>query len=136
MSAVNWFNRSCGKWASKGQYLYAPRMKPVIIDKSFELIALRNNRFRCDWGAGQMDLLLNGVLLHGSRNCLTEQAFDAQVSMIDNDCLVMSTRYDGTRFREEIRLLEDDFYRLRSTVGYNLRTGQLVLSGQFLEYRI
>lgn len=41
-----------------------------------------------------------------------------------------------TRFREEVRMIEGDMFRLRQTVGYNVETGQLVLAGQYFQTRI
>lgn len=83
-----------------------------------------------------MVLTLEDDILHRSRDYFGDGANSSLVEQIDEDCIVMRTSYDGCRFREELRLIEEDSFRLRQTVGYNLKTGQLVLCGQYAERRL
>jgi len=75
-------------------------------------------------------------MLHRSRDYFGKEANSSKIQVIDEDCLVMRTSYGGCRFREEVRLCEDDFFRLRQTVGFDLKSGKLVLAGQYFETRL
>ena len=86
--------------------------------------------------SGTMELTLDGNTLHRSRDYFGEGANSSTVEVIDQDCIVLRTEYDNTRFREEVRMIEEDMFRLRQTVGYNVQTGQLALCGQYWETRI
>ena len=139
MSAINWFHRTCGKWTSERRYLFAPAFKPVNMTTEFEITNIRSNKFQVDWTgktAGQMILTLEDDVLHRSRDYFGDGANSSTVEVIDHDCLVLRTSYDGMRFREEVRMIEEDMFRLRQTVGYDLKTGQLRLAGQYIEQRI
>lgn len=140
MTSLNFLRRSCGQWTSERRYLFAPKLTPVNMTTEFSMIdGERGNQFVIDWSgktSGQMVLTLEGNTLHRSRDYFGDGANSSKVKLIDQDCVVMKTEYDGCRFREEVRLIEDDFFRLRQTVGYNLRTGQLVLCGQYFETRL
>ena len=54
---------------------------------------------------------------------------------IDPDTVVFHTAYDGTRYREEIRFLDDNT-RLRQTVGWDQETNDITLCGQYFEERV
>ena len=139
MTALQFLRRTCGTWTSERRYLFAPKLKPVNMTTDFTLSEGNNGKFIVDWQGqteGQMILTLDGDTLHRSRDYFGDGANSSKVEVIDNDCIVMRTEYDGTRFREEVRLIEEDCYRLRQTVGYSLETGQLVLAGQYFETRI
>ena len=139
MTALQILRRSCGNWSSQRRYLYAPKNEPVNLTTEFKLSELAHGVFEIIWDGkttGTMELTLQGDLMHRSRNYFNEDSSASKIEVIDEDCIVMLTEYDGTRFREEIRLIEDDMFRLRQTVGYSLRTGQPVLVGQYYESRI
>lgn len=140
MTALQFLRRTCGKWTSERRYLFAPKLKPVNLVTEFEFAELDlGNNFLVTWNgqtSGEMQLTLEGDILHRSRDYFGDGANSSKVQVIDQDCIVMRTEYDGTRFREEVRLIEEDCYRLRQTVGYSLETGQLVLAGQYFETRI
>ena len=142
MTALQFLRRTCGKWTSERRYLFAPKLKPVNLVTEFEIAEKDElgNKFLVTWTGqteGEMELTLdvNGVL-HRSRDYFGEGANSSDVEVIDRDCIVLRTSYDGTRFREEVRLIEHDCYRLRQTVGYSVETGQLVLAGQYFETRL
>ena len=140
MTALQFLRRTCGKWTSERRYLFAPKFKPVNLVTEFEMAELDlGNNFLVTWTgqtSGEMKLTLEGYMLHRSRDYFGDGANASIVEVVDRDCIVMRTAYDGCRFREEVRLIEEDCYRLRQTVGYSQETGQLVLAGQYFETRL
>jgi hypothetical protein len=139
MTARNFLRRSCGQWTSERRYLFAPKFTPVNLVTRFTFESIEYGKFRVDWKGsteGVMDLSLEGDILHRSRDYFGEGANSSKVQVIDEDCIVMRTEYDGCRFREEVRFVENDFFRHRFTVGFNLTTGQLVLQGSYWETRL
>jgi hypothetical protein len=56
----------------------------------------------------------------------------SRVSRVDADTLVFETEYDGMKFREEIRLVENNV-RLRQTLGW--KRNEIFLAGQYFERR-
>ena len=139
MTALQWFRRTCGEWTSERRYMFAPKLKPVNMTTNFTISEGNHGKFIVDWTgqtAGQMVLTLDGDTLHRSRDYFGDGANSSKVEVIDHDCIVLRTQYDGCRFREEVRMIEEDCFRLRQTVGYDLETGQLRLVGQYFETRI
>ena len=139
MTALQWLRRTCGTWTSERRYLFSPAMKPVNMTTEFTISEGKHGKFVVDWTgqtAGQMILTLDGSTLHRSRDYFGDGANSSVIEVIDHDCLVLRTQYDGMRFREEVRMIEEDCFRLRQTVGYDLRTGQLRIAGQYIETRI
>jgi len=139
MTELQFLRRTCGSWTSERRYLFAPKLKPVNMTTEFTISEGNNGKFVVDWKGqteGQMILTLEGDTLHRSRDYFGDGANSSKIQVIDADCIVMRTEYDGTRFREEVRMIEEDCFRLRQTVGYSLETGQLVLAGQYFETRI
>lgn len=139
MTARNFLRRTCGSWTSERRYLFAPKFKPVNMTTRFSITELTGDVFQVVWEgntSGTMELTLDGNTLHRSRDYFGEGANSSAVEVIDQDCIVLRTEYDNTRFREEVRMIEEDMFRLRQTVGYNVQTGQLALCGQYWETRI
>ena len=140
MTALRFLRRTCGKWTSERRYLFAPKFKPVNLVTEFEFAESDlGNNFLVTWTgqtSGEMQLTLDGDTLHRSRDYFGDGANSSKVQVVDEDCIVMRTQYDGTRFREEIRMVEEDMFRLRQTIGFNIETGQLVLVGQYVERRV
>lgn len=139
MTARNFLRRTCGSWTSERRYLFAPRLTPVNMTTKFSITELTGDVFQVVWEgntSGTMELTLDGNTLHRSRDYFGEGANSSAIEVIDQDCIVLRTEYDNTRFREEVRMIEEDMFRLRQTVGYNVDTGQLVLAGQYFEARI
>ena len=139
MNALQFLRRTVGSWSSERRYLFAPAFKPVNMTTEFTITENNLGKFIVDWSgqtAGQMVLTLDGDTLHRSRDYFGDGANSSTIEIIDRDCLVLRTSYDGMRFREEVRLLEEDMFRLRQTVGYDLKTGQLRIAGQYIEIRI
>ena len=139
MTALQFLRRTCGSWTSERRYLFAPSLKPVNMTTEFTISEGNHGKFVVDWSGqteGQMILTLEGDTLHRSRDYFGDGANSSKVQVIDQDCIVLRTSYDGMRFREEVRLIEEDCFRLRQTVGYDLETGQLRIAGQYIESRI
>lgn len=139
MTALQWLRRTCGSWTSERRYLFAPKFKPVNMTTEFTIAEGNRGKFTVEWQGqteGTMVLTLEGDTLHRSRDYFGDGANSSKIEVIDKDCIVLRTEYDGTRFREEVRMIEEDCYRLRQTVGYNVETGQLVLAGQYFETRL
>ena len=139
MTALQFLRRTVGDWTSERRYLFAPKFKPVNMTTEFKIDELEYGMFQVAWKGqteGVMELTLIDDVLHRSRDYFGDGANSSKVEVVDNDCIVLRTEYDGTRFREEVRLIEEDMFRLRQTVGYNLKTGQLVLCGQYFESRL
>ena len=139
MTALNFLRRTCGDWTSERRYLFAPKFKPVNMTTEFKITELTGGIFQVVWQGqttGTMELTLEGDVLHRSRDYFGEGANSSKIEVIDQDCIVLRTEYDGTRFKEEVRLHEGDMFRHRYTVGFNLETGQLVLQGSYWETRL
>lgn len=143
MTALEFFRRSCGNWSSQRRFTYFPKTKPVVLTSQFRHSEVAPSVFETiEEGktTSTMELSLQGDLMHRSCNHFNEDPSVSKIEVIDESCIVLYhlylTQYDGTRFREEIRLIEDDMFRLRQTVGYSIRTGQLAMVGQYFESRI
>jgi len=135
---LQFLRRTVGDWSSSRRYLFAPKLKPVNMTTQFKIDELAHGVFQVVWDgqtSGTMELRLDGDVLHRSRDYFGEGSHSSRVEMIDPDCIVMHTEYDGIRFREEIRLFEQDCFRHRYTVGVNIQTGQLALTGSYWETR-
>jgi len=140
--AVQWFRRTTGSWTSERRYLFNLETgKPTNMTTEFSIVEEPRNRFVVTWKGntkGTMELHLEGDLLHRSRDYFDQgqDGHASRVSVIDEDTIVLHTHYNGLIFREEIRLLKSDTYRLRQTVGFCDKTGVAKIVGQYFETRI
>lgn len=138
--ALQWFRRCVGSWTSERRYLFAPKLKPTNMTTVFTVEeGLMGNQFVIQWQgntSGTMEVELNGLVLGRSRDYFGEEAHSSAVEVLDNDCIVLRTEYDGMKVREEIRLLNDDCVRLRQTIGTDNKTGAVRLVGQYFEARL
>lgn len=139
-SALQWFRRSIGTWTSQRRYLFNPKMVPVNMTTNFTVEAgERGNQFIIEWTgntSGTMEVELNGNVLGRSRDYFGEESHSSAVEVIDSDCIVLRTEYDGMKVREEIRFLVEDTVRLRQTIGVDNLTGAVRLVGQYVEFRL
>ena len=136
---LQFLRRTVGDWSSERRYLFAPKFKPVNMTTQFKIDELAHGVFQVVWDgqtSGTMELRLHGDLLYRSRDYFGEGAHASRVEMVDADTIAMFTEYDGIRFREEIRLFEQDCFRHRYTVGINVKNGQLALQGSYWETRL
>ena len=137
---LQWFDRTCGSWTSERRYIFnTENPKPTNFDVNFTITpGESSNQYTVEWQGktcGTMDLLFEGNTLLRSRDYFGEEAHSSEVAMIDEDTVVMTTTYGGVTYREEIRLLHFDNYRLRQTIGFNAE-GKAALVGQYFERRI
>ena len=150
---ADWFERTLGEWRSERRYLYFFRDKEPtnqLITTYFGIDNPDDNLFTVDWEShvhkdgkildnamkGHMDLRLVANQLQRDRGYFTERETYQVLERVDEDTVVFTTAYDGQRFREEIRFLENDSLRLRQTVGFSEESGELILSGQYTEVRL
>ena len=136
---IQWLNRSCGCWRSERRYLFSPQGEPVIYTTLMQIYeGERSNQFTIEWTgktSGRMDVEVDAGVLVRSRDYIGDGAHDSDIEMVDDDTIVFTTTYDGVTFREEIRLLSNDCYRLRQTFGTRA-DGSFALAGQYIEFRI
>lgn len=136
---LQFLRRTVGDWSSERRYLFAPKFKPVNMTTEFKIDELAHGVFQVVWDgqtSGTMELTLDGDTLHRSRDYFGEGSHSSRVETVDQDTIAMYTEYDGIRFREEIRLFEEDCFRHRYTVGINVKNGQLALQGSYWETRL
>ena len=84
--------------------------------------------------AGTMNMTIVDDMLKRDIGYFSEDPTDSRMEQIDDDTVVFHSEYGGMKFREEIRLLDDDSHRLRQTVGY--KKGKPFLVGQYFEEKV
>ena len=133
-----WFNRCVGRWRSHRRYLYGPNRGIDNLVTEFE-IDTKDDGWVVDWSSdrneGSMDLWIEGDMLRRSRGYYSDEPTSSRLEKIDQDTIVFWSEYGGMKFREEIRFIHGDQYRLRQTVGYNEK-GELTICGQYFEERL
>ena len=132
----NWFLRSQGEWVSYRRYLAMPAYKNDSYNTKFTIEADGNNVsivWNGDVSSGTMNMTIKDDLLCRDIGYFSDDPTDSKMERIDADTVVFLSEYNGMRFREEIRLLDDDKYRLRQTVGY--KNDKPFLVGQYWEER-
>ena len=132
--------RSCGRWISHRRYLFGKKLTSGEYVTEFDIHPIEDYSYKIAWSGkteGEMDVTLNGNRLERSRSYFNADDDSGYQEMfwIDADTVVFHTAYDGTRFREEIRFLDDDT-RLRQTVGRDQETNDVTLVGQYYETRV
>jgi len=137
-----WFDRCIGDWTSQRRYIFNMKTKkPTNLTTDFSI--LESNVEEWDYSViwtgqtkGTMYLKIEDDQLHRNIGYFTDEPTSSLLYKVDYDTVAFYTKYDGMRFREEIRLLHSDNLRLRQTVGFKIETGELTLCGQYLETRI
>ena len=133
-------DRGVGRWKSLRRYLFGKNRTSGEYTTEFVIETLDEDEYRITWSGkteGEMDLVIEGNKLLRSRSYFGPDDGTTYQTMfhIDPDCVEFHTAYDGTRYREEIRFLDDNT-RLRQTVGWNQETNEIELCGQYFEERI
>jgi len=133
-------DRSVGRWKSARRYLFGRKRTSKEYVTEFVIESTDIDNYRITWSGeteGVMELFLDGNKLSRSRSYFDENNNETYQTMtlIDSDCVVFETAYDGTRYREEIRFLGDDL-RLRQTVGWDQESNDITLVGQYFEERV
>lgn len=133
----NWFSRCTGDWVSHRRYLTLPARKDDSYKTEFTVKADGNNvsiSWDGDASTGTMNMTIEDDMLKRDIGYFSEDPTDSRMEQIDNDTVVFHSEYGGMKFREEIRLLDDDSHRLRQTVGY--KKGKPFLVGQYFEEKV
>ena len=132
----NWFSRCTGDWVSFRRYLTLPAMKDDTYTTEFT-IKTEGDNVNISWdgdaSSGEMNLVVDGDVLHRDIGYFSDDPNDSKLERIDEDTVVLHSAYDGMEFREEIRLIDEDKRRLRQTIGY--RKGRPFLVGQYYEVK-
>ena len=93
--------------------------------------------WKSDRNEGEMGIILDGDTVKRSRNYFEgEEGTVTKLECIDDDTVVFLSSYGGMDYREEIRFLQNDKYRLRQTVGYKEGTDIAIVIGQYWEERV
>ena len=132
----NWFSRCVGKWTSHRRYLTVPAYKDDNYKTEFTVKADGNDVsivWDGDVSSGEMNMVIDGEMLKRDIGYFKSDPTDSRMEQVDDDTVVFHSEYDGMVFREEIRLLDCDQFRLRQTVGY--KGGRPFLVGQYFEER-
>ena len=133
-------DRSCGRWISYRRYLFGQKLTSGEYVTEFDISPIEDSSYKIVWTGktdGEMDVTIYGNKLLRSRsyfNADDDQGYQ-EMYWIDADTVVFYTAYDGTKFREEIRFLDND-HRLRQTVGRDQETNDVTLVGQYFEKRV
>ena len=132
-------DRSVGRWVSLRRYLFGRNRTSGEYSTEFVIEHLEDDcDYRVTWSGkteGVMDLYLDRNMLKRSRSYFSDEETCQTMYKVDADTMVFYTAYDGTRYREEIRFLDDNT-RLRQTVGWNQETNDVELVGQYFEERV
>jgi hypothetical protein len=157
MKLKEWFDRTEGHWLSERRYIFNSR--PSMMTSRIytgpleeERVSLIPDTFNADlflkfkWTTTHYDTLkevsggemLVGVnttdhTIYRSVGYMTDKPTVTNVTMVDDDTVVLITEYDNQQFREEIRLLHNDTVRLRQTVGFS--GDRVTVVGQYYETR-
>ena len=135
---TRWFARSNGSWKSSRRYLYGPKRKADNYETEFSVNTVDNTvtiSWDGDKSSGDMNFVLEGNLAKRDVGYFTDEPTNSEMTMIDKDCVVFVTSYDGTTYREEIRLCYNDNVRLRQTVAQK-DNGDINIVGQYFEERV
>jgi hypothetical protein len=132
--------RSCGRWVSRRRYLFGKNLTSGEYVTEFDISPTEDLSYKITWVGkteGEMDVTVRGNRLERSRSYFNSDDDSGYQEMywIDADTVVFYTAYDGTKFREEIRFLDNDT-RLRQTVGRDQETNDVTLVGQYYEVRV
>ena len=130
-------DRSVGSWISYRRYLFGSKRNTGEYTTLFDIEPTENNTYSISWSGkteGVMEVSVEGDELKRSRSYFSEEESYQKMFWIDADTVVFRTGYDGTNYREEIRFLDDNT-RLRQTVGRDVETNEIILIGQYAEFR-
>lgn len=135
---TKWFSRCEGSWISYRRYLSLPAAKDDKYTTRFT-IKEDDGKITVDWkgdaGEGVMNLHIEDDILKRDIGYFSDEPTDSKMEMVDDNTVVFHSAYSGMEFREEIRLLNNDNYRLRQTVGYKKGLEEPFLVGQYFEQK-
>lgn len=142
--------RSSGKWSSQRRYIHTNSDKVSVLKShlTVDFVKETDKEFQVNlaWktfdssneivSEGEMITVGDEKTLKRDVGYMSSDPTVCKVKMIDKDCVVFNTEYNGMRFREEIRLIENDSIRLRQTLGWKDGGSNPFLCGQYYEVRI
>ena len=136
---MKWFRRSNGNWTSSRRYLYGPKRKADTYTTNFS-VNTEGSHVSISWEGdasdGDMSMVIDGNLLKRDKGYFSDAPTNSDMTMVDDDTVVFVTSYDGVTYIEEIRLLDNDSYRLRQTVATREETNSVIIVGQYFEERV
>lgn len=140
MDYAPWFDRCVGKWVSHRRYLMGPKKNIDNLVTNFDIVKRADDEWAILWSSdrneGEMGIVLQGDTISRSRNYFGgESGTITKLECVDNDTVVFHSSYGGMDYREEIRFINDDKFRLRQTVGYKEGTDNVIVIGQYWEER-
>ena len=138
MSFAPWFARCEGKWVSHRRYLMGPKKNIDNLVTEFTIEARGENEWAVLWASdrneGEMGIVLDGDTVKRSRNYFEgEEGTITKLEKVDDDTVVFLSSYGGMDYREEIRFLNGNKFRLRQTVGYKEGTDKVIVICQYWE---
>ena len=143
--------RTHGNWSSTRRYIYTETNKITNLrsninvdfekeDEDFFYVKLSWDTSDIETGKQVSDgeILTRGTddKLYRNIGYMTDDGTVCNIDVIDEDCVVLNTSYNKMRFREEIRLVENDNIRLRQTLGFKDGEDNPFLVGQYFEERV
>jgi len=141
MNYSGWFDRCIGSWESHRRYLMGPKKAMDNLVTKFDIVKRGEDEWAVLWESdrneGEMGIILDGNTIKRSRNYFEGEAGTVtHLEMVDDDTVVFYSSYGGMDYREEIRFLNGNKYRLRQTVGYKEGTDKVVVIGQYWEEQV
>jgi len=138
---TEWFDRCIGSWQSHRRYLYGPKKAVDNLITEFSIEKRAKDEWVVLWESdrnkGEMGIILDGDVIKRSRNYFEgEEGTVTHLERVDDDTVIFYSSYGGMEYREEIRFLNEDKYRLRQTVGYKEGTDIVTVVGQYWEERV
>ena len=138
---ASWFKRCEGKWVSHRRYLMGPKKSIDNLVTEFDIVSRGEDEWAVLWSSerneGEMGIILDGDVIKRSRNYFEgQEGTNTKLEKVDDDTVVFYSSYGGMDYREEIRFLTNDQFRLRQTVGYKEGTDKVVVVGQYWEERL
>ena len=138
---ADWFDRCVGSWRSHRRYLMGPKKNIDNLVTDFDIEKRADDEWAVLWKSdrneGEMGIILDGDTVKRSRNYFDNgEGTVTRLERVDEDTVVFYSAYGGMEYREEIRFLNGNKYRLRQTVGYKEGTDQAVVIGQYWEEQI
>jgi len=146
----SFMHRCTGSWNSNRRYYYPKPNKSQLLTSQLNIeqveVCPEYFIYNLSWDTKDSEtqepvsdgeMLVKGYQLMLERDVgyFTEEPTICDVTVVDDDCIVLNTAYSGMNFREEIRLLQDDTIRLRQTLGFKDGSNLPFLYGSYLEER-
>ena len=140
---TDWFTRCEGSWTSHRRYLMGPKKNIDNLVTYFDIERRADDEWVVLWNSdrneGEMGVILDeseGVIKRSRNYFEGEEGTITRLERLDQDAVVFYSSYGGMDYREEIRFLNGNKYRLRQTVGYKQGTDIVIVIGQYWEEKV